>query len=258
MLKLVFALFGFLSFSWVGALLGWFAGSFLQRYLDYGRSGVNPLTAKQRQQVFFETLFKLAGSLAKADGRVSAEEVRQMEGLIANLEMIPEMRREAINYFRQGTQGSVDLRATLAEFMQVCGHTRNLRQMLLFYLINLALADDYLDSRELKMLRNIAVSIGFRVEDLDYMLRVYKQQYSSETPVETSQAQLQKAYKTLGVDEGINDQALKKTYRKLMSQFHPDKLMGQGVPSDMIKMATKKSQQIQAAYDLIKEQRRLN
>ncbi len=45
-------------------------------------------------------------------------------------------------------------------------------------------------------------------------------------------------------------------YRKLMSQYHPDKLAGQGVPEEMIKVATERSQEIQAAYDVVKKVRR--
>ncbi len=41
-----------------------------------------------------------------------------------------------------------------------------------------------------------------------------------------------------------------------MSEYHPDKLMGQGVPDDMIKVATERSQEVQAAYDLIKSSRK--
>jgi len=52
-----------------------------------------------------------------------------------------------------------------------------------------------------------------------------------------------------------SDQEIKRAYRKLMSQYHPDKLIGQGVPEDMIKVATEQAQEIQVAYDLIKKHR---
>jgi DnaJ like chaperone protein len=59
----------------------------------------------------------------------------------------------------------------------------------------------------------------------------------------------------LGVSKESSDQEIKRAYRKLMSQYHPDKLMGQGVPQDMINMATAQTQEIQTAYDLIKKSR---
>ena len=63
---------------------------------------------------------------------------------------------------------------------------------------------------------------------------------------------LETAYKALGIEESVTDQELKKAYRRLMSQNHPDKLIGQGMPEDMIKVATEKSKEIQKAYELIK------
>jgi DnaJ like chaperone protein len=63
------------------------------------------------------------------------------------------------------------------------------------------------------------------------------------------------AYQALGVSEGDDDKTLKRAYRKLMSENHPDKLRGQGVPDDMLRMATERSQEITTAYELIKKQR---
>ena len=53
----------------------------------------------------------------------------------------------------------------------------------------------------------------------------------------------------------VGDKELKRAYRKLMSENHPDKLIAQGVPEDMIKLATERSQEIQAAYEMIKKSR---
>ena len=53
------------------------------------------------------------------------------------------------------------------------------------------------------------------------------------------------------------DAEVKRAYRKLMSQYHPDKLIGQGMPEDMIAMATEQSKEIQVAYDLIKKSRNI-
>ena len=63
------------------------------------------------------------------------------------------------------------------------------------------------------------------------------------------------AYQALGVEKDVSAAVLKKTYRKLIREFHPDRLMGQGLPDDMIKVATERSQEIQAAYELIKKSR---
>ena len=64
------------------------------------------------------------------------------------------------------------------------------------------------------------------------------------------------AYLALGVSRDCDDRSLKRAYRRLMSEHHPDKLIAQGVPEDMVKLGTEKSQEIQAAYELIRKQRR--
>jgi DnaJ like chaperone protein len=68
-------------------------------------------------------------------------------------------------------------------------------------------------------------------------------------------ASLKDAYEALGIASDVDDKALKRAYRKLMSENHPDKLIAKGVPEDMIKLATERSQEIQAAYEMIKKSR---
>lgn len=70
------------------------------------------------------------------------------------------------------------------------------------------------------------------------------------------QASLDDAYQALGLEASASDDKVKKTYRTLMRQYHPDKLAAQGVPEQMMKKATQRSQEIQAAYDRIKKARR--
>ena len=66
---------------------------------------------------------------------------------------------------------------------------------------------------------------------------------------------LDDAYKALGVSKESTDQEVKKAYRKLISQYHPDKLIGQGLPEDMIAVATEQAKEVQVAYDLIVKSR---
>ncbi len=67
---------------------------------------------------------------------------------------------------------------------------------------------------------------------------------------------MEDAYQALGVTAQNSDKEIKRAYRKLISQYHPDKLIGQGVPEDMIKKATERSKEIHAAYELIEKHRK--
>ena len=71
----------------------------------------------------------------------------------------------------------------------------------------------------------------------------------------TARTSLKDAYRLLGVSDGASDAELKKAYRRLMSQHHPDKLVAKGLPEQMVKDATEKTQQIKAAYELIRKSR---
>ena len=69
---------------------------------------------------------------------------------------------------------------------------------------------------------------------------------------------LKDAYGVLGLPEEAPDDDVKKSYRSLMTQYHPDKLVSKGLPDEMMQFATEKTRDIKAAYELIRESRRLH
>jgi DnaJ like chaperone protein len=255
--KIILALLGYYLFGIFGAFLGYIVGSVIDRYRAYGPGAVNPLTSAHRQTVVLETVFILMGKLAKADGRISQDEISHVETFMQKLGMTPEHRQLAIALFKQGATTDYDISPKLNEFKTVCGHTHSLKQMLLVYLVVMAISDGRLDSAEESLLRGIAIQLGYDEPAFRHLLEmILNQSHFAGGQVTTADA-LEDAYKALGVTKDSSDQEIKRAYRKLMSQYHPDKLMGQGVPEDMIKMATAQAQEIQTAYDLIKKSRNM-
>ncbi|MGI9293930.1 MAG: co-chaperone DjlA [Pseudomonadales bacterium] len=262
------AILGYMLGGFVGAIAGFFLGSLFDR----GNSPFGGSLGVDRRAVqdqYFETTFALMGHIAKADGRVSEEEIKLAENLMQRMGLTSEHRKEAIRLFKMGAEASFDLHIELHNFRQRCGRRPSLINMLLVTLISTAYADNALHSTEHEVLQRVAAELGFNQAHFERILGMvaaqqgfgqqYQQSYryesaGSEPPVD----QLQEAYKALGVAPSATDKQVKRAYRKLMSQHHPDKLIAKGLPDDMIELATEKTQEIQSAYDVIEKQRKAN
>jgi len=255
--KLIGFILGFYLFGFFGALFGLFIGSVIDRARVYGPGALNPLQNAQRQEIFLETLFISMGKLAKADGRISQHEIAHAEAFMQKLGMSAEHRQQAIAWFKQGADPAFDLGPTYQRFMSACGHTRNLKYVLLVYLIVMALADGELHPAEEAVLFDIAGRVGYDRATFQQLLDMVLNQSHFAQGKATSANALDDAYKALGVSKDSSDQEVKRAYRKLMSQYHPDKLIGQGMPEDMVRMATEQSKEIQNAYELIKKSRNM-
>ncbi len=251
---LAFAAYYFTG-SFLLTLLAYFIGGGIDRARDLGLGAINPLASGQRKQVFLETTFVLMGKLAKVDGHISKDEINHVEDFIQKMGMSAEHRQQAINQFKRGSAPDFNIDATLNAFIAHCGQTLHLKQVLLMYLIVMAVADGEVDLQEEAFLKQVANRLGYSDIEFRQMLDMVLNQshFSQGSPVSASS--LDDAYKALGVTADQSDQDIKRAYRKLMSQYHPDKLIGQGVPEDMVKVATEQAKEIQVAYDLIKKHR---
>jgi len=255
--KLIGFIAGYYFLGFFGALLGLFAGSVIDRMRALGAGALNPLQNAIRQAVFLETVFISMGKLAKADGRVSQDEIDHVEQFMQKLGMTAEHRQQAIVLFKRGAEPEFDIGPVCRKFMAVCGQTRNLKEVLLAYLIVMALADGHFHPDEEALLTGIAGHLGYGPDAFRQMVEMVLNQSHFGGGKVTTAAALDDAYKALGVTKDSSDAEVKRAYRKLMSQYHPDKLMGQGVPEDMIAMATEQAKEIQLAYDMVKKSRNI-
>ena len=255
--KLIGGLLGLLVAGIPGLIFGLVLGHLFDRGLAtaLGMGGVG-LDDLRRQ--FFRTIFLLMGHVAKADGRISEEEIAHTEQLFRQLGLGDEQRHEAILLFKEGAEAGFDAESATRQFLQAGGAHPQLKQTLLLFLITLALADGELHDGERAALTHIGGHLGYGADAIEQLLRMataqehfHQQGGGASGPVPT----LDDAYAALGVPASATDAQVKRAYRKLMSQHHPDKLSARGVPEDMLKLATEKSQEIQAAYELIRKSR---
>ena len=262
-LKLLCAAIGYSVMGFWGALLGYFFGAVAEAVLS-GRLLLTAGARSNRQVVFLETVFQLMGLLAKADGRVSESEIKHTERFMDQLGMQAGRRRDAIALFKQGTEAGFDVEQALKRFTNTCGRSAHLSHLLMVYLLGVAVADGQLDSSEEQLLRKIGATLGMSSVALDRLFAMTQGQdqfgggygpAGGGARGPSAAESLSAAYQALGVNASDSDSVIKRAYRKLMSEFHPDKLIGQGVPEDMVRVATERSQEIQKAYDVIKKHR---
>ena len=246
---------GFISFKLSGGLLGQLSG--------FGNVGGVTGIKTEKQSVFFKTVFTLMGKLAKADGRISETEIAHVEKFMVQLNMSPTNRKKAIDHFQTGAKPDYEIDALLEKFIRVTENSPNLKQMLMVYLVRVAAADGILDPKETNLLQEISQKVGYNEQQFTQLMAMLQGQdqfaggqYQRGGPSSyTSIDAVAAAYQALGVSKDDSDAEIKKTYRRLVREYHPDKLMGQGLPEEMIKEATERSQEIQTAYDTIKKSR---
>ncbi|ODS24606.1 molecular chaperone DjlA [Candidatus Endobugula sertula] len=261
--KVIGGLIGYFSFGILGAVLGIFVGHGFDQALGKFTQSESPEALLAIQTSFFTTTFTLMGYLAKSDGRVSQEEVDLTQQLMDKMGLTADHKREAIKLFKIGAEPDFNPDGTLKDFYETCGHRVQLTQMLIVYLVNTALVDGDFDEKEESALRYIAESLQFSHQAFEQLLGMVRAQdsfaggrYQQDGHTHSGVDELNRAYAALGVTEEASDKEIKRTYRKLMSEYHPDKLIGQGVPDDMVKVATERAQEVQTAYDLIKKSRK--
>ncbi len=264
--KVIFAMIGSFLFGPVGFLLGlWLGHSFDKRlnrriaffnFAPHASSG----NLTDVQAIFFESTFQVMGHIAKSDGRVSESEIHAAQSIMRELNLDTNFRREAIEAFDIGKMPGFDLNQALDKLNEACHHYQQLLMIFLELQQQAARADGYITAHKQRLLQHIAKKLGvtshsfFHSRTHDFH-RQYNQQRRT-TYRQTSRHSphdLQAACELLGVTTNTNEVQLKKAYRKLMSQNHPDKLVSKGLPEEMIKLANQKTHEIKKAYDLVRK-----
>jgi DnaJ like chaperone protein len=267
--KLVGGLIGLLlsKGSLLGALVGVAVGHQFDRGFAGGGTrsggfgGFSGLSNARRQQVFFHSVFLAMGHLAKADGRVSAEEIQAARAYMHAIRLSPEAVREAIELFSSGKDSAFPIDRQITELAQACQGRPALVRNFLEVLMGFVLSKGNIRSVERELLWRMASGLGVgRVEmaQFEAVLRAqhnFRQGARQQRPEFSSAEELEQAYKALGVASSASDKEVKTAYRRLMNQHHPDKLVAKGLPESMKEAAEERTREIRSAYETIRDQR---
>ena len=247
----------------LGGPLGGMLGAVLGHQVDKAKrlkAGIGTGSQETAQAAFFTATFSVMGHIAKADGHVSQHEIQVAEQIFEHMNFRPEQRGAAIELFNKGKQSDFNLEEVLAQFKKECGRKVTLIQMFMQIQLQAAYADGSKHPAEDKILKDICHALGYPAAMLSQLEAMLFAQQSNDSGANANQpasaSQISNAYSVLGMEETATDAEVKKAYRRLMSQHHPDKLISKGLPEEMIQVATDKSQQIQKAYELIKNSRK--
>ena len=260
--KVIGAVLGSLIFGPVGFFLGLWIGSSFDKGLnqDFG-SVFSNFDPAETQRVFFTTTFAVMGHIAKADGVISKSEIAAAEQVMIQLGLDDVKRKQAIESFNQGKTDEFDLSANLESLIKNCIRKPSLIQMFLEIQILAATADGKVSGPEKEILYQIGGMFRISRIQIDRLVEMVIAQSSfhqgGQSGAVRNQAgpTIEQAYQVLGIPDSSDKSQTKRAYRKLMSQHHPDKLVAKGMPKEMIKVATEKSQEIQAAYEMIKRKK---
>lgn len=259
-----------------GAIIGFYIGhrfdkAKAQGNFAFASGSLGGASQSDRQEAFFNAAFSVMGHVAKAKGQVTREEIQLASVMMERMKLSDSQRQMAQDAFRDGKASDFPLDDVLHALRRSSGGRHDLIQFFLELQISSAFADGSLHPKEREVLHRIAEGLGFSAEQLERRLRMQEaafrfqrqggfaggdnssQERSNQWRGTTSSAdQLTDAYSILGVEPNADSKTVKRAYRKLMNEHHPDKLMAKGLPPEMMTVATEKSQEIQKAYDLIK------
>lgn len=281
--KLLGAFFGFLIGRGVGAFFGILIGNLFDRGLvqHFSRSHWHYHQEKRQdvQKVFFTSTFAVMGHVAKADGRISEQEIAIAKQMMHEMRLSTKQKEMAKQYFNAGKQKTFNLNQTLNQLYKTCHDNPDLIKLFIDIQYQAATIEPMTDAK-IKVLNDIFQQLGFAplskqyrfYENLGDTIFNTSSQYSSGTKNNqqhdqnqqqsrgqkhsyhnaTSYSPLAHAYAILEVSPDTSKLEVKRAYRRLISRNHPDKLIAEGLPEAMIKLANNKTQQITKAYEQIR------
>jgi DnaJ like chaperone protein len=198
--------------------------------------------AEQTQATYFISLFSILGKLSKIDGVVTREEIAVVDGFIDGLPMADRERQFARQIFNEAKESRYSIEEFAIQLYQAVGAQPALLLSFLDLLFQIAAADGKFHPAEedaLKKIKDI-----FNVSDQQF--EDIKAVYFKDT---------NKYYKMLNCSPESSNEEIKTNYKKLVKEFHPDKIISKGLPEEFIDFASKRFQEIHESYQKIKQER---
>jgi DnaJ like chaperone protein len=258
------ALFGLIfGHGLPGAVVGGITGFIIDSLRKGQRSRATPEAGG-----YISPLFNVLGAVAKSDGRVSEAEIAVAERVMQRMGLEHEQRKQAIIAFNQGKQPEFNVSLAIEELRRWVGLRRDHAFPVLDVVIETVLAEGNPPPEKMAILRQLAFAL--RVSDMELMALMAMKGYAWNATgysrghgpygggnggyvPPTRNTQGPDPYTVLGISRSVDDRGVKRAYRKLISEHHPDRLGD--LPEAMRKQAESRASEINAAYERIKAER---
>jgi DnaJ like chaperone protein len=200
---------------------------------------------EEAQLTFFVAAFSMLAKIAKADGRVSEREIESIDAFMLNdLHLDAQSRQSAISIFRQAINSPENFEAFATQFYRAFSSQPRIIDLMMDILFRVSASDGGITPEEDRLL--LSAARIFSYSPTDYAM--LKSRYIRES---------NRFYAVLQCDQNASNEEIKKQYRKLVAEYHPDKIASKGLPEEFIKFAGDKFREIQEAYNSIKKERKI-
>lgn len=229
----------------IGGPLGALLGASMGHAVDSGVVGSTTAdgTSATRKITFTIGVIALSAKMAKADGQVTEDEVAAFKQVF---EIPPHEVKNVSRVFSLAQQDTAGYEAYARQIAKLFKDAPHVLEDLIGALFHIAKADGVVHPGELEYLENVATIFGFEADCWEKLKALHL------GPDKAS------PYTVLGVTPDISDADLKKTYRDLIKENHPDRLIAEGMPEEFIQVANDRLAAINSAYDKIEKLRDLS
>jgi DnaJ like chaperone protein len=210
---------------------------------------------QQAQLTFFIGTFSMLARVVAADGSVTQEEEQKVtEFMDRDLRLDPQSRSTAVRIFQTALQSPQDFDQLASQFYSQFSSRPEILDLLIDILYRVAAADGSIVDEEERLIGRVGRVFGYS----DEQLAAFRRQYvHGGRRAGTAAAAGGGSYAVLGLEPGASDEEVKRAYRKMVHQYHPDTIASKGLPEEFNTFAHEKFKEIQEAYDAIKKERGL-
>jgi len=227
-------------------------------YKFNARKKLNKLSSSKElfKQSELGLFIALVAKVAKADGRVQeleAQLIGMMFDDIAKVFDEKEKTRAIMKeIFNEEKEKDGDTKEIAQALNKLLGRSRHKRNQFVAFLVQLAFVDNGISSQEELVLRDIVKELNITSEQYDAIVNKFENMMKNKQQTMTPK----EAYVILGVKESDDMNTIKKKYRKLIRQYHPDIISSQDKGESYMEEATAKTQEINQAYQVIKDEKK--